>query len=67
MPDMDGIELLTRLKEAKIKIPRLVISANIQETVKEQCLSLGAAGFINKPFKEEEVNRFITRILEIKI
>ena len=49
MPDIDGLEVLTRLKAAGISIPTIVLTADIQETTRKKCLELGAADFLNKP------------------
>jgi CheY-like chemotaxis protein len=51
MPEMDGIVLLHKLKELHIQIPVIVISADIQDDVKKECLELGVVAFLNKPFQ----------------
>ncbi len=40
MPEMDGIELLSTVKDKSIKVPVVVMSANVQDTVRQQCLGL---------------------------
>ncbi len=59
MPEMDGIGLLEAVKEKKIDIPIVVLSANIQDTVREQCLELGATEFFNKPPNKEKLQKYI--------
>lgn len=49
MQGMSGIDLLGKLKADGVKIPVVVISADIQEPVLKECMNLGAVGFINKP------------------
>lgn len=49
MPVMDGIEALTELQQRGMNIPVIVLTADIQATVRETCLNLGAAGFLIKP------------------
>jgi CheY-like chemotaxis protein len=49
MPGQTGIDLLGKLKEAGIKVPVIMISADIQEPVRNECMKLGAIGFISKP------------------
>ncbi|HCY86424.1 MAG TPA: response regulator [Desulfobacteraceae bacterium] len=63
MPEMDGYEVLTRLAASKNQIPVLVCTADIQNTARQKCLALGAAGFLNKPPKEEELKGLITKVL----
>jgi CheY-like chemotaxis protein len=55
MPDVGGIEVLTTLKAKKSLIPVIILTADIQDPVREQCLSLGARAFLNKPLKKEEL------------
>lgn len=55
MPVMTGLELLEELK-GKPNIPPIVIlTADIQQPVKNRCLELGAKKFVNKPVSEEEL------------
>ena len=55
MPEMDGFEVLQALQDAAYDLPVIVLTADIQDTVKTECMKLGAAGFINKPPKTDEV------------
>jgi twitching motility two-component system response regulator PilH len=54
MPELDGFEVLERLKKAESKIPVIILTADIQETSKKRCFDLGAKFFLNKPFKKEK-------------
>ncbi len=63
MPEMDGIGLLEAVKEKKIDVPVVVLSANIQDTVREQCLGLGATEFFNKPPNKEKLQKYIEECL----
>lgn len=49
MPNLDGIGFLAALKERGIKIPTLVLTADIQDSKRQQCLEQGARGFLYKP------------------
>jgi len=42
MPVLDGIGLLRGLNEVKHPVPALVVSADIQEATKTECMQLGA-------------------------
>lgn len=55
MPELDGIGVLKQLKQDNNRIPVIVLTADIQASVKKECLELGAIAFINKPPKEDEV------------
>ncbi len=64
MPEMDGIELLSTVKDKSIKVPVVVMSANVQDTVRQQCLGLGAVEFFNKPPNEEKFQKYLEDFLE---
>ena len=49
MPVLDGFEVLKKLQEMKSTIPIVILTSDIQEPVRKQCLELGALEFINKP------------------
>jgi CheY-like chemotaxis protein len=66
MPDMDGFEFLRSLQEKRLKIPTIIISADIQESSRNICLELGAVAFINKPPKQEEVRNSVRQIFSLK-
>jgi len=57
MPDMDGLEVLRRLRDDQrtVVIPVIMLTANVQDTVKQQALNAGAAGFLTKPYESEVV------------
>lgn len=63
MPGIDGFKILKVLSEERSRIPVVVVTADIQESVRRQCLELGAASFINKPPKEEELRAAIRNAL----
>jgi CheY-like chemotaxis protein len=62
MPDMNGFELLQALKEQGFAIPTIVISADIQDSSRQRGYDLGAAAFINKPPKEDELRQTVRQI-----
>jgi len=55
MPDMNGPDVLRKMRELKIDIPVIVCSADIQETTKKECFDLGIKKFLNKPPQEMEM------------
>ncbi|MBF0119999.1 MAG: response regulator [Desulfobacterales bacterium] len=62
MPKMDGFGLLAHLSANYPDIPVLIITAYDKPATKQKALQGGAAGYIKKPFDNEELSR---RILEI--
>ncbi|MBL4775858.1 MAG: response regulator [Mariprofundus sp.] len=64
MPEMDGFGVLQALKEQHATVPVIVLTADIQETVRVECLALGAVAFINKPLKEDQVLEILNAALD---
>jgi len=63
MPEMDGIEFLGNLRSRDQAIPVIVITADIQSETKKQCQELGAAAFLNKPFKPDQLGEALEKCL----
>lgn len=67
LPHMDGIEFLKQYGNLLEKTPVLVLTADIQETTKNECLRLGAQIFINKPFQKEELLNTVKKFLPLQL
>ncbi len=63
MPEMDGFEVLKALRDANYHFPVIVLTADIQDAVKNECQQLGAAAFINKPPNEAEIRQLLDQVL----
>jgi CheY-like chemotaxis protein len=63
MPGVDGLKVLNVLHEEGSDIPVIVLTADIQESVRVQCLELGATAFINKPPKEAVLRDTVGKVL----
>ena len=66
MPIMDGLEFVRQLQgvaEAK-NIPVVMITTEGSETNVMQALSLGAKGYIRKPFTSDQVKEYVLPVLE---
>ncbi|OEU67750.1 MAG: hypothetical protein BA863_12825 [Desulfovibrio sp. S3730MH75] len=66
MPEVDGLGVLKTLREQGSKIPVIVLTADIQEIVRKECLELGATAFINKPMIGPELLKTIRKVLGLK-
>jgi CheY-like chemotaxis protein len=65
MPDVDGFTFLTMLQSEGINIPTIIVSADIQDATRDRGLELGAAGFLNKPIKENEVRQAVRKACDV--
>lgn len=61
MPDMDGVELLRRLREAGAMLPAIVITGHGDVQMAVEAMKSGALDFIEKPFSDEVMLSSITR------
>ncbi len=66
MPDMDGIELLKKIKQTNSDIIVIVMTAYGSISSAVDAVKLGAYDYLTKPFQKEEVLLKLTRIEEIK-
>ncbi|MEW5910234.1 MAG: response regulator, partial [Thermodesulfobacteriota bacterium] len=55
MPEMEGLELIERLRKIQPDIKIMVISADIQEMTKKKVIEAGAAAFIPKLERSNEI------------
>jgi two-component system, chemotaxis family, chemotaxis protein CheY len=67
MPEVDGEELLRRLSADALlsSIPVVVISTDATEHRITQMLSLGARGYVTKPFLPEDLRTELERTLGV--
>ncbi|WP_163654981.1 response regulator transcription factor [Listeria sp. PSOL-1] len=63
LPQMDGIEVTKKLRQEKITIPILMLTAKDEELDKIIGLELGADDYLTKPFSPREVIARIKAIL----
>ncbi len=63
MPDYDGFSVLKTAREDGLNIPIIVITADIQDITRDDCLKLGARAFLNKPVDHDEAEAVITEFL----
>jgi DNA-binding response OmpR family regulator len=66
MPNMDGMELIKRIKERGYlkNIPIFVMSCKDSSGVRIQCLKMGAEDYMDKPFNPEELLLRIGKVIQ---
>jgi DNA-binding response OmpR family regulator len=55
LPDIDGLELLRRLREGGLATPVIILSARGDVDDHVQALEVGADDYLNKPFHFDEL------------
>lgn len=60
MAGMDGVECLRQLKAHHASLPVVVVTAVDDETIAQQCLTLGAVEYLVKPVSLEHLRRVLT-------
>ncbi len=65
MPNMNGMELIKKMKEDEIlkTIPVVIVTTEGSEKVKKQSMDLGASALIKKPFRPEDIRNALNRIM----
>jgi len=64
LPEMDGIEVLKRIKEADSSIEVIIVTAYGSEESHANAITLGALEYLRKPFLMEEIYELVERGLQ---
>lgn len=64
MPDMDGLELMARSREARLEVDFLIISGYGEFAYAQRAIELGAKGYLLKPVKREDLQTSIEHVLQ---
>lgn len=67
MPDINGLELINFVKNNPRynHIPLIIVTTEKSNEDKERGLALGASDYVTKPFKPEELQGAITKVLNL--
>ncbi len=55
LPDMDGLEVLRRLRDSRVQTPVLILSGLTESETKVKGLGVGADDYLTKPFDKSEL------------
>jgi two-component system NtrC family response regulator len=66
MPEMDGLELIARIRAVSLETPIIIITAHGSVDSAVQAMKLGAEDFLTKPFPKEDLLHSVARSLERK-
>ena len=66
LPGMDGWEVLTRLRgdAATSEIAVIVLTAHVQESMRQEAEDNGADSFVTKPFRPADLRLIVAGLLE---
>ena len=64
MPEIDGLQLQSRLNERDVKLPVIIMTAHGEVPVAVRALKAGAVDFLQKPFDEAQLLDAVRRALE---
>lgn len=65
LPDMDGINVILKVREINDALPIIVVSARGDESEKIMCLDAGANDYVQKPFSTAELLARVRAALRI--
>lgn len=66
LPDMDGLSVLTLLKQIDPALPVIMLTAFVEVVKKHESLTEGAFGYLTKPYDAEELKALIARAVRVK-
>ena len=65
MPEMDGLELLTRVKAVQPDMPVIMLTAHGTINSAVEAMKLGASDYLTKPFSRDQLKAAVRKALEV--
>ena len=65
MPEMDGLDLLTRIKAMQPDLPVIVLTAHGTINSAVEAMKLGASDYLTKPFNRDQLKAAVRKALEV--
>ncbi|WP_221030511.1 response regulator [Actomonas aquatica] len=63
MPRLNGQDTLAQLRALGVKSPIIVVTADVQQSVRDRVRELGAQGFIQKPITYEKLKTVLGEVM----
>ena len=65
MPNMNGIQFISEVRKLSHKrfTPIIILSGEAKDQRKEECISAGASGYLQKPFKQTQILKIINILM----
>jgi CheY-like chemotaxis protein len=64
MPEMNGIDLLVRLREINSSIPVILCTGHADPEIKSQLQEMGCSGLVTKPYTLPQLGETVRRVLD---
>jgi FixJ family two-component response regulator len=64
MPEMNGLELLAKMREVGITVPAMIVTAYSDVPNAVKAMKLGAIDFLQKPLRPEDLRSVVAEILK---
>lgn len=64
MPEIDGLELLQRVRSREAPLPVIIVTAYAETGVTVRALRKGAVAVLDKPFRADELQNFVNEAIE---
>ncbi len=61
LPDMDGLDLIQRIRERAPSVPIVAVTAFSRTEDRERCMAMGCTEYVTKPFRYVEMIELLRR------
>jgi DNA-binding NtrC family response regulator len=65
MPEMDGITMMEKIKDAQPHLPIILITGYAKQYTARKATEAGASDFLTKPFRNAEILQSVRKALKI--
>jgi DNA-binding response OmpR family regulator len=62
MYPMNGVELLGEIKRRSPSTPVIMVSGNLTDSIRDECIKLGATDYLTKPFELSELKAAVRHV-----
>ncbi len=71
MPEMDGLAAAAAIRDIETNtgrhVPIIAMTANVEDSVREQCFAAGMEGYVSKPMSRETLRLAIEDVMEASV
>ena len=64
MPEMDGFEATLAMREGKLTVPIVALTANVITGIQDRCRQVGMTDYMAKPIELQDVKGILDKYLE---